>query len=100
MEFSFVEILILLLIGLLFGKDTLLPWVAERLGIEVKNGQPDWAQRLEKHHNHETSEQNTNVLNALGRIETGQEQMCKKLDKVTEKLDDIRVYGVRVRNGK
>jgi hypothetical protein len=37
MHFDFTQILTLILIGLLFGKDTILPWVMQKFGFKTDN---------------------------------------------------------------
>jgi len=105
MEPNFLQWLILLLIGLLFGKDTVLPWIAQKFGFkvngngskevmaDVRNALQPLLSRMEKlefYANHETTEH-------LYRIEEVQKTQCKKLDKISEHLEEIRMNGVRIK---
>ena len=64
MDFSFIESLILILIGLLFFRDEVMPFILKKLGIK-KNGNAhatsEEMQELKHHYNHETTELLTEI---------------------------------------
>lgn len=66
-------------------------------GLEKKEDVPRWAQGLEQHFNHETTEQNCQIIVALNDIKAGQENMCRRLNVAVGHLEEIRINGVRVK---
>lgn len=81
MEFDFLQTLTLFLIALLFGKDTLLPWLGEKFGIKVGNTREDVKadnrnalqplltemETLSEHFNHATTDLLTEIRDELRR---------------------------------
>lgn len=86
MEFDFLQTLTLLLIGLLFGKDTVLPWIAQKFGIKLGNNvenakdevmadnrnamQPllSEMESLSAHYNHETTDLLKDIRDGIRQI--------------------------------
>lgn len=96
-SFDFMQILTLLLIALLFAKDTLLPWLGERLfGIKRPDAVGDdssQGDRIEKmmrglqlHYNHETTDLLTKISN--------------NTEATKLKLEEFEKYGIPVRGNK
>ena len=69
MEYSFTEILIMILIGLLFVKEVVTDWIRQKFGLKPKNGNgaKEEIKKLGEYYNHELTE---------------------KLDKLHEKFDE------------
>lgn len=125
MEFSFLEILILVLLGVLFFKEQLTPMVTKMagrlLGIEQKSAdslpgeisrgvsevsadfrnalQPLLYQmeRLAQYTNHDTTESLQRLMAGQGELRSTQKMQCQKLDRIVESLDDIQRNGIRIR---
>ena len=113
--FSFLEILIVGLIGLLFFKETMLDWVSRKLGFKAEEkltlepmlSPPSWANvlienqvKLATHFNEETTEE-------LKKISEGQDGILdlmrehNKLDeRVITMLENFDKYGIPCRNEK
>lgn len=67
---------------------------------------PKWAEKLQHHFNHETTEQNEKMIHELREIKNDQRELCRKFDtfaavaKETNcRIIDIQTDGVRLRNG-
>lgn len=85
MEFDFLQTLTLILIGLLFGKDTVLPWIAQKFGFKLNDQLKDARdevmadnrnamqpllsemEELKLHYNHETTDLLTEIRDELRR---------------------------------
>lgn len=94
---DFLQSLILLLIGLLFFKENVLSWIGKKLGFSGKERIPEWAEKLQFHYNHETTNQNTEVISLLREIRDQQRSACQKSDKIVMLLENQDKYGVRTR---
>lgn len=104
---GFLNWLILLLIGLLFGKDTLLPAIMGKMGIELKKNQGAGTeetarlrndfqkiymemQTLSAHFNHETTDQWADVKKLL-------EKQNEKHDESLQLIRELAKYGIKCR---
>lgn len=98
MELDFTQSLTLLLIGLLFFKETVLDWISAKFGFDEKDEEiPSWASNLNYHFNHETTEQNKEQIDLLKEIRDGQKKQCDKIDKTIVLLENQDKYGVKIR---
>lgn len=102
---NFLEILILVLLGLLFFKEQMAgvfkTWFTGKQEAQ-KDEPPEWAAQLLQHFNHDTTAQHDLTHEKLDLISRTVEQNSKKLDehnKVEQananKLDEIIKYGVK-----
>ncbi len=94
---EFLQSLILLLIGLLFFKENILSWIGKKLGFSNGDKIPEWAKDLKYHFNHETTAQNNETLGLLREIRDSQRNMCIKIDKTINLLENQDKYGVKAR---
>lgn len=96
-------IIIVILIGLLFVRDVMVQWFRKFFGVEEKRELPehvpDWATTLTEHFNHETTQQNQDILNELREIKEITKTNCKKTQAANDHLLEIRMNGVRIKNG-
>lgn len=109
MEFSFLEILILVLIGLLFFKETVLSWIGQKLGFKDKGKEAIAGEKntqqvllsnmevLSQHYNHETTPLLENIVKGQQEARGTQLQQCTKLDLIVDSLQDIQRNGIRIR---
>ena len=113
MDFNFLEILILVLLGLLFFKETALGWISQKLGYKVapseakreeraadKNSQQVLLSNMEllsQHYNHETTPLLESIVKHQQDLRGTQLQQCTKLDLIVDSLQDIQRNGIRIR---
>ncbi|MEK9208092.1 MAG: hypothetical protein AAB922_06400 [Patescibacteria group bacterium] len=90
MTTDFLQTLILLLLGLLFFKENLLSWINKKFGFGNGEEKPHWAAELEHYFNHETT-------GILREIRDSQTNMCKKMDKAINMLENQDKYGIKIR---
>ena len=85
-NWNFQEILIIIMIALLFGKDNLLPWILQKLGYKNGNGKDlkGMMQDLQTHFNDET----TTLLKGI-------KDGVDKLGRAHEEYDK---FGIKVRD--
>jgi len=77
-QFSFLELLVFLLIGLLFFREDIMPWVKQKLGFNTDNHPA-------------TKEEFTELSNHVNHTQTEMlERQTKTLEKQTESLGEIR----------
>lgn len=102
---NFLEILILVLLGLLFFKEQMSgvfkTWFNGKFGSSEENV-PGWASELLQHFNHDTTAQHDLTHEKLDSISRTVEMNSKKLDEHNKleqvnsnKLDEIIKYGVK-----
>lgn len=88
---TFVEYLILILIALLFGKDTLLPPLLKQLGLNGKGKKeetPEWAKDLQLHYNHETTAKLDRIVEAIAKMAQANADMWTKFIEWTGDRED------------
>ena len=85
--FSFTELLIVVLIGLLFAKDTAIAWVSKKLGIT--SDIPDWANSLINHVNHAQ----TDILTEIRDNTKVLPEIHKHAETTANKLEELEKYG-------
>ena len=88
MEYNFLQILILILIGLMFFKENLLKWVGRYFGFKNGNTVETKVDKLTTHYNHEITQILNNILSE-------QRGIGRKMDTSITKLDEIIKYGVK-----
>ena len=93
---SFLEWLVLFMIGLLFFKEQLLSWAGSKLGFsgeEEDEVTPEWAKRLIQYANHDTTKMHEKTHDKLEKIED-------TMKEVSWTLKDIRDNGIACKNYK
>ena len=93
---SFMEWLIIGLIGLLFFKEQMFDWLGNKFGInegEDPELTPEWAKRLIQYANHDTTKMHEKTHDKLDKIED-------TMKEVSWTLKDIRDNGIACKNYK
>lgn len=107
---------IIFLVLLLFAKEVIIRAAKKFLGIGDRGetvdeqgyniNQPEWARRLEHHYNHESTAIQQDLESKLDTLKEEQKEMRKTQEHVAENtkkavdhLEQMRMEGVRVKNG-
>jgi len=98
-KLDFMELLIIVLIGLLFFKEHILVWISTFLnhGVskkEVTHPTPKWALDLQEHYNHETTEQLTEIINTQEKVLDLMREHNKLDERVIHLLENFKEYGI------
>lgn len=108
MEYSFLEILILVLIGLLFFKETVLSWVAQKFGfkdgsdksrrmVNLQNTMSDLKLHFNDKTTHILTEIQVNLSEGFEKLDEKSNSQCKKLDAIISRQEEMLKYGVKTR---
>jgi len=93
MEYTFLEYLIILLVGLLFFKEEIIPWIKGKLGFQKSepNATSSQLENLAEYVNHRQTEILEAQTRILGEVKEG-------VSDIKRKHDEWERYGIPVRN--
>jgi peptidoglycan hydrolase CwlO-like protein len=99
--FDFMEILIMVLVGLLFFKEQLFVLVRKKFGLSGQDTNNDLSTKMDtlaQHFNHETTDILSDIRDIQKDIRDAQKKTCEKITKLIDHIDEMRVNGVRVKD--
>lgn len=96
MEFSFLESLIIGLIGLLFFKEEMMGWVRKKFGM-TEPSVPPWASELKQYFNHDTTGHHTETHEKLDKLNERMESHKDVLTDIRNSLANLEKYGIKCR---
>lgn len=93
----FQEYLIMVLIGALFFKETLVSFVRARLGLQKEETTPAWGERLTQYANHDTTERLDRLIEMEEKEHHAADSMRELVKEGNGYLREMKEYGVRLR---
>lgn len=93
MQLDFTQYLILILLGLLFVRETIVRWISQKLGIKDKSP----IETLKTYYNHDLSERLDRIERAEEHEHDANEQVRATLISIDRSLNEFREYGIKIR---
>lgn len=97
-DLTFLQGLTLILIGLLFFKEEIIPWIKEKLGFKSgKMATSEQMEELSDHYNHETTDLLTGINEGIAKVNENLIVMGETIKEVSRKQQEWEKYGVPAR---
>lgn len=96
-QFNFLELLILIMLALLFVRETATSFFRKLFNLEKEEDVPAWGERLIQYANHDTTAHIAGIQKSMDELKNFQSIGNITLTEIKNNLENIDKYGVKMR---